>query len=123
MNTALDWFKSSYSGDQGGECVEVALEWCKSSYSDGEGECLEIAPTPRTIHIRDSKNPATPHLTVSPTAWAAFVRHSAARTGAVNAAVKDAIKRRKQASFLGWLAEGGLPDLTGPVERPTDTPK
>ncbi|WP_436801387.1 hypothetical protein [Streptomyces griseorubiginosus] len=25
--------------------------------------------------------------------------------------------RRKRASFLGRLAEGGLPDLTGPVEK------
>lgn len=35
-----------------------------------------------------------------------------------NAALEDAIKRRKRASFLNWLAEGGLPDLTGPVEAP-----
>lgn len=33
-----------------------------------------------------------------------------------NAAPEAAIKRRKRASFLGWLVEGGLPDLTGPVE-------
>ncbi|MEU9186937.1 hypothetical protein AB0D14_20785 [Streptomyces sp. NPDC048484] len=38
---------------------------------------------------------------------------------AVNAALlEDAIKCRKSASFLGWLAEGGLPDLTGPVDHP-----
>ncbi|MER6143006.1 type II toxin-antitoxin system VapB family antitoxin [Streptomyces sparsogenes] len=38
----------------------------------------------------------------------------------VNAALEDAIKRRKRASFLNWLAEGGLPDLTGPVATPAD---
>lgn len=29
-----------------------------------------------------------------------------------------ASRRRKRAAFLNWLAEGGLPDLTGPVEKP-----
>ncbi|MFH8791935.1 DUF397 domain-containing protein [Streptomyces sp. NPDC017941] len=51
-----------------------ALEWFKSSYSDDEGQaCLEIATAPATIHIRDSKNPRGAHLTVSPDAWAAFL--------------------------------------------------
>ncbi|EST27809.1 DUF397 domain-containing protein [Streptomyces roseochromogenus] len=48
------------------------LHWSKSSYSDGEGECLEVALTPTTIHIRDSKTPA-PTLKVTPTTWTAFV--------------------------------------------------
>ncbi|MEW2404235.1 DUF397 domain-containing protein [Streptomyces sp. NPDC046862] len=52
--TALQWFKSSYSGDEGGNCLELALH-------------------PTTIHIRDSKTPTTPHLTVTPTAWTAFL--------------------------------------------------
>ena len=41
----------------------------------------------------------------------------------VNAALEDAVKRRKRASFLSWLAEGGLPDLTGPVETSDDGPR
>ncbi|MEU5041305.1 DUF397 domain-containing protein [Streptomyces griseorubiginosus] len=50
------------------------LTWFKSSYSDGEGgQCLEVAVTPDTIHLRDSKNPTGPHLALSPTAWSAFV--------------------------------------------------
>ena len=50
------------------------LNWFKSSYSGGEGgECLEVAVTPDTIHLRDSKHPTGPHLTLSPTAWSAFV--------------------------------------------------
>lgn len=32
-----------------------------------------------------------------------------------NEALADAIKQSKRASFLSWLAEGGLPDLTGPA--------
>ncbi|BBC35745.1 hypothetical protein SGFS_070390 [Streptomyces graminofaciens] len=48
--------------------------WFKSSYSSGEGgECVEIAALPHTIHIRDSKNPTGPHVTLSPTAWSAFL--------------------------------------------------
>ncbi|MDQ1049519.1 DUF397 domain-containing protein [Streptomyces sp. V4I2] len=53
-STALRWFKSSYSGSDGGNCIEVAVQ-------------------PTTIHIRDSKTPATSHLTVTPTAWTAFL--------------------------------------------------
>ncbi|MEU0210759.1 DUF397 domain-containing protein [Streptomyces canus] len=54
------------------------LAWFKSSYSSGEGgECLEVAVTPHTIHLRDSKNPTAPHLTLSPTAWSAFLSPTA----------------------------------------------
>ncbi|GGO38752.1 DUF397 domain-containing protein [Streptomyces lasiicapitis] len=52
----------------------TALEWFKSSYSASEGgACLEIAARPTAIHIRDSKNPEAPHLTVTPAVWAAFL--------------------------------------------------
>jgi hypothetical protein len=75
MNSkALTWFKSSYSSGEGGDCVEAAFAWRKSSYSGGEGgECLEVATCPHTIHIRDSKNPTGPHLTLSPNTWSAFL--------------------------------------------------
>ncbi|MDI5903481.1 DUF397 domain-containing protein [Streptomyces canus] len=54
------------------------LNWFKSSYSGGEGgECLEVAVTPHTIHLRDSKHPTGPHLTLSPTAWSAFLSPTA----------------------------------------------
>ncbi|MET7515834.1 DUF397 domain-containing protein [Streptomyces sp. NPDC005480] len=51
------------------------LSWFKSSYSsDGnEGDCIEVATTPTTVHIRDSKTTLGTHLTVTPTTWAAFV--------------------------------------------------
>lgn len=55
MSTALEWFKSSYSGDKG---------------SQG----LEIAHAERQIHIRDSKTPEdAPTLQLTPTVWAAFI--------------------------------------------------
>ncbi|WP_427921817.1 DUF397 domain-containing protein [Streptomyces sp. cg40] len=82
MSTTLQWFKSSYSGSEGGACLEVAYTWRKSSYSGSEGgQCLEVAACPHAVHIRDSKNPenSSPTLTVSPTAWAAFTTHSATR--------------------------------------------
>lgn len=36
--------------------------------------------------------------------------------GTVRAALEDAVKRRKRQSFLDWLADGGLPDLTGDAQ-------
>ncbi|MCX5278904.1 MULTISPECIES: DUF397 domain-containing protein [unclassified Streptomyces] len=51
------------------------LAWSKSSYSDGpDGDsCIEVATTPGTVHVRDSKNAAGPRLAVTPGAWADFV--------------------------------------------------
>jgi hypothetical protein len=53
------------------------LTWRKSSYSgsDGQGDCVEVA-FGGTVAVRDSKNPAGPILTVSPTAWRAFLRRN-----------------------------------------------
>jgi hypothetical protein len=69
----LTWFKSSYSDNTGGECLEAAFSWRRSSYSDsGGGDCVEVAAT-ALIHIRDSKTPDRPYLTVSPAAWADFL--------------------------------------------------
>ncbi|MFF7885145.1 DUF397 domain-containing protein [Streptomyces sp. NPDC020794] len=74
MSSTLQWFKSSYSNDSGGACLEVAYTWRKSSYSnDSGGNCVEVAVCPHTIHIRDSKTPGGPSLTVSGEAWAAFL--------------------------------------------------
>ncbi|MFJ2832534.1 DUF397 domain-containing protein [Streptomyces sp. NPDC087263] len=77
MSTALEWFKSSYSSDEGGACLEVAYTWRKSSYSSDEGgQCVEVAACPHAIHIRDSKNPEDgPTFTASPEAWSAFTGH------------------------------------------------
>lgn len=70
----LNWFQSSYSDGEGGQCLEAAYAWHKSTYSSDEGgQCVEVAPCPHTIHIRDSKNPTGPHLTFSSSAWSAFL--------------------------------------------------
>ncbi|MEU2833001.1 DUF397 domain-containing protein [Streptomyces lavendulae] len=72
------WRKSSYSSDTGGQCVECAplgaAAWRKSSYSADQGDCVEVAPQPTLVAVRDSKNPEGPAFTVSPAAFAAFVR-------------------------------------------------
>ncbi|MFF4901999.1 DUF397 domain-containing protein [Streptomyces sp. NPDC001068] len=74
MTSTLRWFKSSYSDDSGGQCLETAYTWRKSSYSDSSGgQCLEISPRPRTVHIRDSKVTDGPEIAVSTASWAAFV--------------------------------------------------
>ncbi|MFJ5044764.1 DUF397 domain-containing protein [Streptomyces sp. NPDC098077] len=76
-SAALHWFKSSYSSDQGGNCVEVAYHWRKSSYSsDQGGDCVEVAAHPTAVHVRDSKVTDGPVLTVEPAAWSAFVHGS-----------------------------------------------
>ncbi|MFZ3557967.1 DUF397 domain-containing protein [Streptomyces sp. BH055] len=77
MNANRAWFKSSYSGAEGGQCLEAALEWRKSSYSGAEGgECLEVARA-SAIHVRDSKNVDGPTFAVSADSWAAFVDFAA----------------------------------------------
>ncbi|MCX4676375.1 DUF397 domain-containing protein [Streptomyces sp. NBC_01433] len=73
MSTAREWFKSSNSGSDGGECLEVAYDWQKSSFSGSEGgQCVEVAAHPAAVHVRDSKNPEGPTFTVAPDAWSAF---------------------------------------------------
>lgn len=74
---SLTWFKSSYSDNEGGACVEVALEWHKSSHSSGEGgNCVEVANCPGTVHVRDSKDAEGSQLTFSHTPWAEFIAYA-----------------------------------------------
>lgn len=78
MSTALEWFKSSYSSDEGGACLEVAYTWRKSTHSGSEGgACVEIAACPTAVHVRDSKIPDGPTLTLAPTTWSHFATYAA----------------------------------------------
>ncbi|MEU1627508.1 DUF397 domain-containing protein [Streptomyces sp. NPDC020096] len=81
MSTELVWFKSSYSGTGGGDCIEVAVAWRKSSHSDDEGaNCVEVATCPEnTVHVRDSKDRSGPQLAFTPAAWADFISFAAAQ--------------------------------------------
>ena len=58
--TGAHWRKSTRSGGNGGNCVEVADN------------------LPEVVGVRDSKDPASPALTFAPRTWTAFV--AAART-------------------------------------------
>ncbi|MFB6532240.1 DUF397 domain-containing protein [Streptomyces sp. NPDC056399] len=59
-----------------GDASELA--WFKSSYSDGnEGDsCIEVATSPATVHVRDSKNLGGPQLALTPTAWTGFLSYA-----------------------------------------------
>ncbi|MFJ6696772.1 DUF397 domain-containing protein [Streptomyces sp. NPDC091272] len=83
--SGADWFKSSYSNDQGGDCVEGArlcaeavrgMDWHKSSYSNDQGgNCVEGAQLDdgMMMAVRDSKVPDGPAFIVRAEAWTTFV--------------------------------------------------
>jgi hypothetical protein len=52
--TRADWRKSSRSGGNGGNCVEVARN------------------LPGVVAVRDSKDPEGPKLALSPASWQSF---------------------------------------------------
>ncbi|MEU4142263.1 DUF397 domain-containing protein [Streptomyces parvulus] len=55
------------------------LAWFKSSYSSGTdgNSCVEIAKTPGTVHVRDSKHvEAGPRLALTSAAWATFLPYA-----------------------------------------------
>ncbi|WP_416977407.1 DUF397 domain-containing protein [Streptomyces sp. T028] len=56
--TELAWFKSSFSGSQGDDCVEVAL-------------------TEQAVCVRDSKDVTRPHFAVGREEWSRFVGFAA----------------------------------------------
>ncbi len=54
------------------------LAWFKSSYSGTQGDdCLEITVAEQAIHIRDSKDLTRPPFTVGGASWTPFVRFAA----------------------------------------------
>ena len=49
------------------------LTWRTSSYSGSNGgNCIEVAATGRAVAVRDSKNPGGPKLAVTAATWTAF---------------------------------------------------
>ncbi len=60
--------------------ARIETSWFKSSYSTQEaGACIEIANLTTAVGVRDSKDKTGPALLIPPAAWAAFV--SGVRTG------------------------------------------
>ncbi|MER6304090.1 DUF397 domain-containing protein [Kitasatospora sp. NPDC001539] len=58
--------------------MNAKLAWRKSSYSSNEGgQCVEVAETVAAVLVRDSKDQSGPHLSFDPAAWKAFVSFAA----------------------------------------------
>ncbi|MGY0068145.1 DUF397 domain-containing protein [Streptomyces sp. QTS137] len=54
-----------------------SLHWFKSSYSGGSGgDCVEAAALPASVHVRDSKDTGRGTFTVAPATWSAFIAHA-----------------------------------------------
>jgi hypothetical protein len=49
------------------------IVWRTSSYSAGSGNCVEVAPTPERVLVRDSKDPNGPSLALPTSAWRTFL--------------------------------------------------
>lgn len=50
--------------------------WRKSSFSGANGgNCVEVAAATRTVAVRDSKDPDGPVLAFGPRAWERFASH------------------------------------------------
>ncbi|MFF0227924.1 DUF397 domain-containing protein [Streptomyces sp. NPDC004629] len=50
--------------------------WRKSSYSGNTGgECVEVADLNALVAVRDSKNPEAGRFAVAPQAWGVFLRN------------------------------------------------
>jgi hypothetical protein len=62
VTNELDWFKSSYSSNDGPDCVEVAISTAQP-----------------TIFLRDSKNKNGARLAFTGGAWSEFVEFAAGR--------------------------------------------
>ena len=56
--TDLAWFKSSYSGSQGDDCIEIAV-------------------AEQAVHVRDSKDLSREDFAVGRAGWVRFVRYVA----------------------------------------------
>ncbi|OXM71704.1 DUF397 domain-containing protein [Amycolatopsis vastitatis] len=53
----------------------MTSQWRKSSYSGGNnGNCVEVALNTELVGVRDSKAPASGELAVPAEAWATFLR-------------------------------------------------
>ncbi|MEU7378632.1 MULTISPECIES: DUF397 domain-containing protein [unclassified Streptomyces] len=60
MTTTLNWFKSSYSSNDGPDCVEVAI-------------ATAATPSPTTVHVRDTKDRDGARLAFGGASWSAFL--------------------------------------------------
>ncbi|MER6719227.1 DUF397 domain-containing protein [Streptomyces halstedii] len=56
---------------------DSALKWRKSSYSSNDGpDCVEVATASSAVHVRDPKKAAGPRFAVAGPAWTEFVAYA-----------------------------------------------
>ncbi|WOI61878.1 DUF397 domain-containing protein [Streptomyces fradiae] len=53
------------------------LSWSKSSSGSQGDDCVEVAVTVRSVHVRDSKDRSRPYLAVGREGWDRFVHFAA----------------------------------------------
>lgn len=68
MSSGPVWRKSSFSGSEGDNCVEVAVR-------PGVVRVRDTKDTKGTKDTEDAKDGAVPGVKVSPGAWAVFTRY------------------------------------------------
>ena len=67
------WRKSSFSGGNGGACVEVGTAWRKASYSSNGGDsCVEAGNVPDGVLVRDTTDRGGIVLNIPAGAWKRF---------------------------------------------------
>lgn len=62
-----------------GELRSSHLQWRKAKRSVGNGACVEVAPAPGHVLVRDSQDQAGPVVPYSGASWRAFLAD--AKTG------------------------------------------
>lgn len=61
--------------------TETALNWRKSTYSGNDNDaCVEVADNVAGVHVRDTKDHARGEVMAAPAAWAAFTAYEVAQS-------------------------------------------
>jgi len=67
------WRKSRHSGPDGGNCVEVGEGWRKSTYGgDNGGNRIEVGAAGPVVLVRDTKDRDGGTLELGPAVWRRF---------------------------------------------------
>jgi hypothetical protein len=71
MGNEPAWRVATYTGGNGGNCVEVA-SWRVASYTGGNGDCVEVGDADRAILVRDTKDRDGGTLAFTTATWQSF---------------------------------------------------
>lgn len=81
------------------------LPWRTSRYSNGGDNCVQWAPSPHGIVLRDSKDPDGPTITLDRDQWTQLLADALTEGCADTGAVRISTEQR-------WRTYGGVPKLT-----------